>query len=247
MIVTAAMLLGACSLAQELVVFAASSLTESFEEIAAAFEARHAGANVLLAFGGSSTLALQILHGAPADVFATANPQQMQRVTDEALAAGEPVAFATNRLVIIAPVNSGLKGAGDLAREGFRLVLGTPEVPVGAYARAAIASLAVEHGPGFAERVLDNVVSEEPNVRQVVARVELGEVDAALVYATDAVVVAGGVEVLEIPARHNVVATYPIVVLEGSSHPELARAFVAFVRSVDGQAILAAHGFRPVE
>lgn len=243
---TALMLAGGDSLAQELVVFAASSLTESFEEIAAAFEAQHADMRVLLAFGGSSTLALQILQGAPADVFASADLRQMQRLVDDGLVAGEPEAFATNRLAIIASEGAGVTNVGDLARDGLRVVLAGPEVPVGAYARVALASLNAVHGADFFDRVVANLVSEEPNVRQAAASVELGEVDAAIVYATDAVV-ANGVEVLEVPPPHDVVAMYPIAVLEGGRNRDLARAFVAFVRSSDGQAILAAHGFRPVE
>jgi molybdate transport system substrate-binding protein len=237
-----ALLLGATALGQELVVFAASSLTESFEAIAVEFEARHEGVDVLLSFDGSSTLALQILHGAPADVFASANPEQMQRVVDAGDVAGAPRVLVTNRLVAIAPEDGAVRRLEDLAKPGVRLVLAAPEVPVGVYARAAIASLANAYGPDFPDRVFANLVSEEPNVRQVSARVELGEVDAAIVYATDARV-ADGVATIPIPDAHNVTATYPIAVLARSAHAELAASFVRFAGSDEARAILAAHGF----
>ena len=232
--------------AQELIVFAASSLTEAFEAIAAGFEAEQPGADVLLALEGSSTLALQILQGAPADVFASANPRQMQRVVQAGLAAGEPRDFAGNRLVVIAGQDSGVTSLDDLAAAGTLVVLGTPEVPVGAYAREALTLLEAEHGPGFAARVMANVVSEESNVRRAAAKVELGEADAAIVYATDAAAL-DGVRVIAIPDPHDALASYPIVPLERSEHPELAQAFVAYVLSEAGQAALAAQGFRPAE
>ena len=232
--------------AQELIVFAASSLAEPFEEIAADFQAEHPGVDVLLAFEGSSTLALQILQGAPADVFASANPRQMQRVVEAGLAVGEPRDFAGNRLVVIAAEESDVASVHDLAAEGTLVVLGAPDVPVGAYARQALTLLEAEHGAGFAARVMANVVSEESNVRQAAAKVELGEADAAIVYGTDAATLHG-VRVLDIPDTSNVPVSYPIVALERSDHPELARAFVAHVRSAAGWAALAAHGFQPAE
>ena len=232
--------------AQELVVFAASSLMETFEDVAADFEAEHPGVDVLLAFEGSSTLALQILQGAPADVFASANPEQMQRVVEAGLAAGEPEDFASNRLVVIAAEDSDVRSVDDLAAEGTLVVLGTPEVPVGAYAREALTLLEAERGAGFAAQVLANVVSEEPNVRQAAAKVELGEADASIVYATDAAVLVG-VRVFGIPDVPPLTARYPIVALERSARPDLARAFVEHVLSEAGRAALAAHGFQPTE
>ncbi len=186
-----AFLLGFVACAQDLTVFAASSLTESFQSIAAAFEGRHEGVHVLLNFAGSSALALQIVQGAPADVFASANPQQMQKVVDEGLTAADPQIFAENRLVVIVPASSGLSDLLGLARPGIALVLAAPEVPVGAYARQALASMDGDFGADFSARVMANVVSEEPNTRQVAAKVELGEADAAVVYATDAAVTRG--------------------------------------------------------
>lgn len=232
--------------AQELVVFAASSLTEAFEDLATAFESRHASVRIVLNFQGSSTLALQILQGAPADVFASANPVQMQRVVADGLIATEPQIFATNRLVVVAATGTDLEGPADLAQSGLRFVLAAPEVPVGAYAREALTKMAAAFGPDFPGRVLANLVSEEPNVRQASARVELGEVDAAIVYATDATHL-DDVEVLDIPAPYNVIARYPIAPLVGGAHQDLAERFVDFVLSDAGQHLLRAHGFHPPE
>ena len=127
-------LAGQIALAQELTVFAASSLTEAFEEIVAAFEAQNEGVDVLLNFDGSSTLALQITQGAPADVFASANEAQMQRVVKEGLAQ-MPQTFAGNRLVVIVPEDVEINSLEELANEARLIVLAAPEVPVGKYAR----------------------------------------------------------------------------------------------------------------
>ncbi len=234
------------ALAQELTVFAASSLTESFQDIARAFEAEHDGVHVLLNFAGSSALALQIVQGAPADVFASANPAQMQKVADEGLTAGEPITFTGNRLVIIVPEGSTMASPEGLATPGTKVVLAAPEVPVGGYARLSLQKMNASYGAGFADRVTANVVSEEPNVRQVAAKVQLGEVDAAIVYATDAAVTEN-TRVIDIPAPANVLATYPIAVVQGSARQELAHAFVDFVLSAEGQRLLEARGFRRPE
>lgn len=239
----AAVLVAASAHAQDLTVFAASSLTEAFQDVAQAFEARNPGVRVVLNFAGSAALALQIDQGAPADVFASANPEQMQKVVDEGMVAGEPAPFAGNRLVIITPPDSLVRTPADLAAHGAKVVLAAPEVPVGNYAREALEKMNAVYGPDFARLAMANVVSEEPNVRQVAAKVELGEADAAVVYATDAAV-TDGVRVLELPDGTNVAATYPIATLVDSSRPDLARAFVAFVLSDEGQALLASRGFR---
>ncbi len=227
---------------QQLTVFAASSLTEAFETVADAFEAEHPGTFVTLNFGGSSTLSAQLAQGALADVFASANARQMQVLDDAGLLASEPTAFALNRLVVIAAAESAVAELEDLAEGGVSVVLAGPEAPVGAYSREALEKLEAEYGADFMEKVLANLVSEEPNVRQAAAKVELGEADAAIVYATDAAVLER-VRVIDIPDAYNVQASYPIAVLRESAEPELAGAFVLFVRSSQGRAILAAHGF----
>jgi len=228
--------------AQELVVAAASSLTEAFEAIARRFEASNRGVRVLLTFAGSSTLAQQILHGAPSDLFASANRTQMQRLADAGRLAGEAYDFAATPLVVITPAAGRVTALADLANPGVRLVLASPEVPVGDYARRVIANLAALHGPDYPAAVMANLASEEPNVRLVGAKVALGEADAAIVYATDAASF-GGLVRLAIPVEQNVVARYPIAVMEGGRRADLARAFRAFVLSPEGQTILAEHGF----
>lgn len=243
---TITLFLGGVGAAQELTVLAASSLTEAFEEMAGVFEEQHEGVDVLLSFDGSSTLATQIIQGAPADVFASADEEQMQNVVDEGLTAREPQIFTRNRLVVITPADGGIRGLEGLAEPGSRLVLADPEVPVGNYAREALEKMNAAYGADFSGRVLANLVSEETNVRQVSLRVELGEADAAIVYATDAAV-AENVNVTEIPDDLNVLATYPVAALAESAQPELAQAFVAFVLSAEGQRILTGRGFGALE
>lgn len=241
-------LLSSAAPAQELTVFAASSLTEAFEELALRFERQHGGVEVRLNFDGSSTLATQIAAGAPADVFASADETQMRMVVDEGLTEAEPQIFARNRLVLITAEGAGITRLEGLTDPGVLLVLAAPEVPVGSYARAALARMNEVYGADFAERVLANVVSEEANVRQLVLKVALGEADAAIVYVTDgAAAVAEGVHTLTIPEDLNVVGRYAITVSADAGSPELARAFVALVLSAEGQAILGAYGFQSAE
>ena len=228
--------------AQKLTVFAASSLTEAFEEMAQTFEASHEGVKVVLNFAGSSTLSTQIVQGAPADVFASADRKQMEAVAAEGLVIGEAEDFAGNKLVVITPEDSAVTSLEDLATPGTKVVLAAPEVPVGAYAREALEKLNAVYGPDFKTRVEANLVSEEPNVRQAAAKIELGEADAAVVYATDAVVLSR-VRTLQIPDAANVLASYPIAVLKDAPQPDLAAAFVAFVLSDTGRAVLTKHGF----
>lgn len=237
-----ALLLLGWSVAQTVTVFAASSLTESFQDIAEQFEAQNPGAVVILSFAGSSTLSLQIIEGAPADVFASADLVQMQRVADAGLLGEDSVVFATNRLVVIAPSGSALTNFADLAADCVTLILAGPEVPVGRYSRAAIASYDAAAGGGFAAAVLANLVSEEPNVRLVATKVALGEADAGIVYATDAAAFPGLV-VVDVPASHSPLATYPVAVMREAPQTELARAFVDLLLSPEGRAILEARGF----
>ncbi len=232
--------------AQDLTVLAASSLTEAFEEIASVFEGQHEGVDVLLSFDGSSTLTTQIVEGVPADVFASADEKQMQVVVDEGLTAREPEIFTGNRLVLITTADSDVTSLEQLADAGVLVVLADEEVPVGNYARQALAKMDATYGNDFSERVLANVVSEESNVRQVALKVELGEADAAIVYATDAAV-AENVTTIEIPDDLNVLGTYPIATLQDSTQPDLAQAFVDLVLSDEGQQILTERGFQKPE
>ncbi len=229
-------------LAQTIVVSAASSLTESFVELATMFEARNEGVRVDLNLAGSSTLAAQIVQGAPVSVFASANDVQMNVVVGAGLIEGEPRVFARNRLVVITPPESPVRAVQDLANDGVTLVLAGPEVPVGAYARAALSAMDAVYGEGFERAALANVVSEEPNVRLVAAKIGLGAADAAIVYATDALAVEG-VETIGLEDEVNVIADYPVAAVADAPHTAVARAFVAFLLSPEARAVLASHGF----
>lgn len=240
--------LAACAAEDEepvaITVSAASSLTDVFTELIEAFERDHEG-TVSLNTGASSALAVQIVEGAPVHVFASANPEQMQVVVD-AGRAEDPVVFTTNEIVVVTPAgNDVVRGFEDLQADGVRLVLAGPEVPIGAYARSAITAANEPLGGAFEGRVLANVVSEESNVRNVLAKVELGEADAGIVYATDAAVAGDAVQAYAIPPEFAEPAQYVIAPLADA--PRLAREFVEFVLSEEGQAILDRHGFTPRE
>lgn len=233
-----------------LVVFAATSLTQAFADIEAAFEARHPQLSVVYHFAGTPTLRTQLEQGARADVFASANQPQMDQAVASGVVQGSPRLFAANRLVVVAPAKGGIVASlDDLAKPGVRIVLALKDVPAGGYARDAIAKMDASgrFEPGFAAKVLGNLASEETNVGQVMAKVALGEADAAIVYATDVTQsVAGRVRVIAIPDEFNVVAMYPVAVVKGTAQPDAAEAFVAFVAGPEGQAILARYGFGPV-
>ena len=250
--IVAALMLAACSgdertaAPSRLTVYAAQSLTESFEAIARAFEATRPGLKVELHFGGSSALATQIEEGAPADVFASADAPQMQRLSAARLITGEPTTFARNSLVVVVPAANRveLRRVEDLGRPGVSVVLAQPDVPIGAYSRQVIENVS-RRAPGFGTIVEANTRSFEPTVRSALARVELDEADATFVYRTDAVVAGARVGIIEIPAADNVVAEYPIGVVAASTNRALAEAFIAFVQSAEGQRHLAAAGFDP--
>jgi molybdate transport system substrate-binding protein len=238
---------GTSGVSGSITVFAAASLTDAFNEIAGAFRAANTGAEVTFNFGSSSTLATQINEAGGADVFASANDAQMKVVVDAGNASG-PKTFATNVLVIAKPKGStAVASFADLAKPGVRLVLAAPEVPVGQYAREAIktAGDSGAYGADFEPNVLANLRSEEADVKATLAKAQLGEADAVIVYATDVLVAQEDVDSLEIPVEYNVVASYPIAVVSDSDQEALARAFVDFVLSPPGQAILAKYSFGP--
>ncbi len=230
----------------EVVVFAAASLADAFTELAPLFARAHGGARVTLNFAGSQQLRTQLAQGARADVFASADEPNME----EAVRAGlvePPVPFARNRLVLVVPADNpaGIEGLGDLTRK-HRLVLGVPEAPFGRYARQVLARAEGVYGPGFAQAVLANVVSQEATVRQSLAKVALGEADAGFCYRSDVTgAVASRVRVLEIPEELNVVVTYRVSAVKGAPHPDLARAWVAFLRSPAAREVLRRHGLEP--
>lgn len=235
---------------QTLIVFAASSLTDAFEEIGVAFEQENPGVEVLFNFAGSSTLSAQLAEGAPADVFASANTAQMQLAREAGRIEGRPLIFARNRLVAIVPADNpaGVNSLSDLALPGLRLLVAAPGVPVRTYTDTMLDLLAqdADFGESYREAVLANIVSEEENVRQVAAKVALGEADAGVVYISDVRPdVADQITAIAIPDHLNTLATYPIAVTTESSDPELAAAFVDFVLSEPGQSILTRWNFIP--
>lgn len=225
-----------------LAVFAASSLTEAFQDLEEAFEAEHLDVDVHLAFAGSQILRLQLEQGAEADVFASANQDHMQALSRAGLVEDSRT-FTANELVIVVPADNpaGIASFEDLTR-AQRLVIGTDNVPAGIYARRVLDAAAARFGRAFAADVRQRIVSEESNVRLVRAKVELGEADAAIVYRTDATAISD-VAVVPIPQGLNVRATYPIGIVAGSERQALARRFVDFVLGEHGQRILTRHGF----
>lgn len=233
---------------QTVTVFAAASLVDAFETAGQAFSQANPGVSVVLNFAASDQLAQQLLAGAPADVFASADPAQMQAVVDGGLIeAGAVRALVHNSLVIVAPADNpaGVSSLEDLARPGVRLVLAAPEVPAGRYAAEMLHNAAAELalGDAFETAVLANVASYEENVRAVLAKVTLGEADAGIVYRTDARSAGDDVVAIDIPSAWNVTAEYPLAVLARSAHAEAARRFVEYLLSPAGQALLAEHGF----
>lgn len=228
-------------------VFAAASLKDAFTDAGAALARRRPGFAARYNFAGSQQLALQITQGAEADVFAAADQRSMDVVGEKGMLAGAATVFARNRLVVITPsANPGrVSRLQDLARPGLKLVLAAAAVPVGRYSREVLTRLGGEPGFGgdFAARVLRNVVSEEDNVKAVVAKVQLGEADAGIAYVSDVIPsVRPAVRSIAIPDAYNVIAAYPIAVLAGSRKKADAQTFVNFLRSEDGQRLLERHG-----
>ena len=231
---------------QDLTVFAAASLRESFTELSHTFESTHPNTHVVLSFAGSQTLRAQIEQGAPADVFASADERHMAPL----VAAGHvraPQLFANNELVVVVAQAkaSTVRTLSELPN-AERIVLGAPEVPVGAYTLKALEQLQALFGADFRARVEAHVVSREPDVRQVLAKVSLGEADAGIVYRTDALTAKDKVTVLHIPSEYNAIASYPIAVIAGTKAPARAEAFVDLVLSAEGARVLKQQGFTPV-
>lgn len=221
--------------AGELLVFAAGSLTDAFDELGESFVAANPDVEVVFNHAGSQTLASQINEGAPADVFASADTTQMDAVADTGELATDPAVFVANTLAIaVEPGNPlDIGGLEDLADPQLILVIPSEEVPAGRYAREVLDAAGVEVTPA----------SLEQSVRAALSKVELGEADAAIVYASDLVASDGRADGVTIPPEHNVPARYPIAVLADAPNPTPALAFVAFVLSDAGQEILATYGF----
>jgi molybdate transport system substrate-binding protein len=237
----------AAPVAGEVVVFAASSLTDVFQDMASTFQQTNPNAKVTFNFGASSQLAQQLGQGARADVFASADQAQMDNAKKADAIAGQDRVFARNRLVVIMPKDNPRKIAAvkDLGNQGVKFVTAQPSVPIGQYTAQMLDKAAADpvYGADFRSRVEANTVSREDNVRQVVSKVELGEADAAVVYSTDATPQARRqLQLIEIPDQLQTLATYPIAVARGAN-PAGGEAFVAYVLGRDGQATLARWGF----
>jgi len=218
-------------------VFAAASLTESFKALGVAFEAASPGTKVTFNFGASSALVTQINQGAPADVFASADTANMDKLTASGGAGvtGTPVTFATNKLEIIVPKGNpkNITTVNDLANRAVAVVTCAPEVPVGKYTQQVFANAGITVTPK----------SLEPDVKGVVNKVVLGEADAGVVYATDVKAAGDKAQGVEISDNINVIATYPIAETKHVKNAPTSAAFVTFVTSSAGQAILAKFGF----
>ena len=224
----------AAALSGTITVFAASSLTAAYTAIGNDFQKSHPGSMVKLSFGGSSTLVAQIQQGAIADLFASADQPNMQKLVDAGLVAGSPSVFAHNRLEIVVAAGNPkhITGLPDLARSGLVVLLCAPIVPCGRYAAQALQKARVSVQPA----------SQETDVKAVVSKVALGEADAGIVYVTDVRAAGAGVQGVDIASGFNVVADYPVAVLKDSQNLPLANAFVAYLLGAGGQT-LARYGF----
>lgn len=237
-----------CKLGDErntLTVLAASSLTDAFADLEAAFERAHPDVDVVISTAGSQVLRVQIEQGVRADLFASAHPRHMREL-DERDAIRAQSVFAHGRLTIAVPRDNpaGIHQVADLTR-ARRLVIGASSVPVGQYTEAFLDAAEIELGADFADRVRARVVSRELNVRLVRAKVAMGEADAAIVYATDTN--AREVTAIAIPPALSPVVSYRIAQLADAPEPEWARQFSAFLTSETGRAILRKHGFASVD
>lgn len=219
-----------------LTVLAAASLTETFNQVGKDFETANPGVKVTFSYGGSSGLAQQITSGAPADVFAAASPATMKTVTDAGDAAGDPTTFVKNQLVIAVPKGNpkGITGLAGLTEPGVKVALCAEQVPCGAAAKKALTAANVKLTP----------VTLEQDVKSALSKVKLGEVDAALVYRTDAKAAASDVDGIEFPESAGAINNYPIVALKSAPNPAAASAFVAFVQTEPEMKVLTDAGFQ---
>ena len=239
-------------LSGSITVFAASSLTDVFNDEKRAFEVANPGTSVTMQFGGSATLVTQLQQGARADVLATAATKNM----NDALANGSVVdagkTFVRNKLAVIVPHDNpaNITSPFDLAKSGVKLDLAQQGVPAGDYARQIFMKMEADPqgGAGFSDKVLANVVSNEANVKDVVAKVQLGEADAGVAYVTDVTPdLARDITLVTIPDSLNIIAAYPIAVVKDAGNVLLAQAFVDFILSAPGQQILQRYEFLPAQ
>ena len=231
-----------------LTIYGAASLKGALEKAKTAYEAANPGSTLTISTDSSSALETQIEQGAPAEVFLSADTTNPKKLVDKGLASGAPVTFAGNQLTIIVPTaNSAAIGSPlDLAKVGVKVIGAGDAVPITKYATQLMANLAKESGypADFAAKVSANIVSKEDNVKAVVAKIELGEGDAGIVYVTDAKA-STKVSTVDVPDSANVPATYAGVVVKASTNAAAAQAFLDWFAGPDGQAILASFGFLP--
>jgi molybdate transport system substrate-binding protein len=230
-----------------LTIYAAASLKAALARVKTAYETAHPGTTLTISTDSSSAIEAKIEQGAPADVFLSADTTNPQKVVDEGLASGSVVPFAGNLLTIIVPTANpaNIQNPSDLARGGIKVIAAGDTVPITKYATLLVANLAKEAGypADFAARYAANVRSKEDNVAAVVAKIELGEGDAAIVYVTDAKT-STKVTTVTVPPAANIPATYGGVVVKASAHGTAAAAFLAWLAGPEGEALLSSLGFR---
>ena len=231
-----------------LTIFGAASLKGALDDAKAAYEAANPGSTITVSTDSSSALETQIEQGAPADVFLSADTTNPRKLVDDGFAAGDAIDFAGNKLTIIVPKGNpaGITSAADLAKPGLKVIAGGDEVPISKYAKQLVTNLAGVAGypADFATKYAANVATKEDNVKAVVSKIELGEGDAGIVYVTDAAA-SDKVDTVDVPDAANVPATYAGVVVKASRNQEAAQAFLDWLASPAGQAILASFGFLP--
>jgi molybdate transport system substrate-binding protein len=233
----------------QITVYAAASLRDAFTQIGKNFEAAHPGTKLTFNFAGSQQLAEQIGYGAPADVFASANTRLMDAVIKTTrVTSGTQQIFVRNRLIVVVPSanRADIRRLEDLRRANLKVVLAAKAVPVGTYSLDFLskASAKPQFGVSYRAAVLANVVSYEEDVRAVFSKVSLGEADAGIVYSSDVVAdKRNAVRTIVIPDDLNTIAVYPIAPLNDSENRPLAQAFVNYVLSAKGQAVLKTFGF----
>ena len=229
----------------ELTIFAASSLTNAFEEIGEQFEENNPTIEIVFNFGSSSQLTAQIIEGVPGDIFASANETQMAILAQNGQLRSPMKVFCTNNLVIgVSHGNPlGITRLSDLTAAGLRLVLAAPRTPIREYSDLVIASSLQSDDQNL---LYGNIVSEEANVRQVVTKIALGEADAGIIYSTDLTPdINSLVSAVPISHQKNTTAHYPVAILNGSRSIGAAEDFIQFILSEEGQSILKYWGFGP--
>ncbi len=228
---------------RELIVFAAASLREAFEKMSEAFKREHPGIKVTFNFAGSQELRVQIESGAAVDVFASADRRNLNALKAGRWVEAERI-FARNEPVLAVPSDGGaaIFSFEDLPK-AKRIVVAAPEVPIGGYTVQILERAYRRYGDQFRKQVEGRIVSNELNVRQVLAKVRLGEADAGFVYRTDVASVGTGVRAIRIPEDLNVTAEYPVAMVTAARHRKLAAAWIDLMTSPEGQMTLGRHGF----